>query len=1365
MPPREYHADEIPARDALRQAATAMRTRQGPSSADQRTPLTSTRAVAGAAQPARSNSGPMSIKDQAYSIASGWGPANLQDISGNSDGMVFANRGGGMAVYGGGQTGEMILNPQQTSNAVDWGRSSVIQSIAGGNLPSEPKDLLGTLVKRYSTQINKIFDDALKSSDGSPMSQKVATEMKNIASKTAKGILDAVGDVGLNAGEQHGLKESVYGRSVNMRGLSPLAQEAYLNANPQLAAKVSQMGGLKRLMGGDNTFLGDGSGGGAVFGGGGGSGGGRFGAGGGVWGSPIGRILYGSYLTKRMWSMFAGPVMQNAEAYGKHMAGYEGLYAAEGGDLEGSDANYSYRSSAVQRYFQRGAYEQFGGFSDVMYSKTGGSSGLARGLSGVGLGAGLASVGGVALGMEAMMGGMFGAVAGGLAPVALGAGALIAGGTLGLEAYNTIAQPETPLTWGGIAEDINAKSIKRKAALALGSRQVNSFQASSAGGLFMPVRMPEKSFDEHSEEDLRSVLTRQEQSVVFGTPGNERLEKLMGLTDTVRSITGEDESSSQTAFRQLGRFLPDGVSGEKDLIADLSEWSVGRHMTLNEGVSEISTMARAAGILPGTGQSDDFARMYSGLSSSERLAYQGRLETYNSVAGMLRPYFGSGLEASQFANQHDLGYGSGRVMQSFGNLAQQHGIDLDGTVAYEAPTNGRPQKISLRDQLARRAKVTTPYQAAIDVAMADMFIRSGLDMNTSMAMGSNLGVSSQTDLRAFQSFYNLDEQMVGTPSADRAVQLGGYSQSQSPMQSQQMAGMAPFMTRAGFGDPLEFLSNRNYTDQGLHNLSRAFGGDLKAWSYLSYQYDENDMSNMSGRFYNEGNQPIYQTSGRDFMSFMQGQAQVWGNPVAQNAKSGVDLTSSAANMLGQLLGSSNMEMMQALAQGGATGLTQLHNDKQFGYQSAGAGIQLQQIALRQNHLWGADQGGSWDKPAAGSAWAMQDQMTQLQYQSQMAGFAHSIKRMDTSNEYAVQFEQLERDRMGVNRDHQDWTMGFGRQSSLMRRDWAREDWQYQDQMKGMDFSWAMEDMDEAIRMSSGRERRQLVERKDRMTTKNNLESEQVDKVRGRQEELWNREDERYQRSLEYTDELREKEDERFELSIERRETLFELDREDLQRRISDAKRMHALQLQMQEAQRKFQAEQMELQKASIGVQAAAAREAKEYQEIMLGLKDVYSQTEEAAKNIIQYQPEKHYQALETLAARLGELDPASAKAAEDLMSEIRNVDAGSASAAEGAFLELSNVNISAATSVQDMLMATSEINVGGVYALASLMRQTSSISVGGIGSLAGLIRALNGFSWNDNRGGGDDPVVATTTFANTRTNVNHALNNQNVFID
>ena len=155
----------------------------------------------------------------------------------------------------------------------------------------------------------------------------------------------------------------------------------------------------------------------------------------------------------------------------------------------------------------------------------------------------------------------------------------------------------------------------------------------------------------------------------------------------------------------------------------------------------------------------------------------------------------------------------------------------------------------------------------------------------------------------------------------------------------------------------------------------------------------------------------------------------------------------------------------------------------------------------------------------------------------------TISRQGLQDWFALQRVYQQGERMGVTSQYQNWQQDFAYQGNLQQRQWVKEDWQYRDTRDDLQFGWGMEDMNEDIRYASGRQRRRLIEQRDRMTTLHNLDEGQEERTKERQGEEWAREDERYEKQKQYTLEIQRMDKEGFELSLEQRKTMYRLDRE------------------------------------------------------------------------------------------------------------------------------------------------------------------------------------------------------------------------------
>jgi hypothetical protein len=591
--------------------------------------------------------------------------------------------------------------------------------------------------------------------------------------------------------------------------------------------------------------------------------------------------------------------------------------------------------------------------------------------------------------------------------------------------------------------------------------------------------------------------------------------------------------------------------------------------------------------------------------------------------------------------------------------------------------------------VAQMAEQYGPYQSQMASQLANRLVSFNVAPEMALGMAGIAGISNEAQLGAATSYLGLAQQF-GYSSPEAAQSLVMASQAVNPYQAGLVAQMAEPMFRAGMGPGALASFSTQVGELGLSNqdmtmMSLMAKGDLGAWSWQSYNGGW-----IGGRFTDQAGNPIYQ---RDFRSFLSmGIAQgIDGNPFAQQAffqNVGGALAPAViptAQSVADWFGTGDTEAAQAWISGGLEGRTALHRERMYGYQMAGIGVGFQQLALQREYLWGANQGGTWDNPAAGSMWGLQDQMRAMQYQAQIANFGFNLERMDTGNQFAIQQENLQYERMNANWDFQRWNRGFDYAGMLLQRQWAQEDWQYQDTMRGLSFGWSLEDVNEAIRMSSGRERSKLVRQRERMVLQNNLQEEQVETGRSRQEETWAREDERFRKQSEYAEKLIEMDQEAFELGKTQRETFYHMDRDNLERQIKDYKEQFALQEKIIKAQRENQAKQLELQQQSLGIQAAAAAEQKKYQEEVEKTQKTYRNIEGYWEMMAKYSPEMTFKALSQFSIDINRLKK-------------ENLDG-----VKWAAQSMSNVQSTKTRALIDLIQAINGVNTSKIRQLINLI--------------------------------------------------------------
>jgi hypothetical protein len=491
-----------------------------------------------------------------------------------------------------------------------------------------------------------------------------------------------------------------------------------------------------------------------------------------------------------------------------------------------------------------------------------------------------------------------------------------------------------------------------------------------------------------------------------------------------------------------------------------------------------------------------------------------------------------------------------------------------------------------------------------------------------------------------------------TPVAiDFAEQAAGMGVAVGGAYGQAMGMLSPYiegMTRSqqrDYGGLMGDMFGQMGPDQA--NLALGImGGDIGAMSYAA-NTGQLGMGPES-QFMNLAGQPIARHDFGAFLRMGQGQAGA-GNPFAQQFF-GAQATLGGAMGAGQpsaqyvqgFFGAQGVNvsggLAGAFAGGGTFGAQMFQAQRMAGFSAASAGLQMQGVAAQQQHLWG---GGPWTgTPAAGSMWAMQDTQRGMQWATQLANFSSQETRMDFMNQMGQQREAIGSQRMNVTNEFREWQTGFTRAGMDLTRAWAMEDRQYQDQMRTLQWGWNMEDMDENIRLSSGRQRRQLVTRRDRMVTQHGLQEDQIERQRERQEQLWAREDEQFDKRTQYQEDMASLDKESFDLNVEQRERLYEMDREDFERRVKDAHEMHELQEQIIKKQRDFQAEQLERQKQAAGISAAAAAASAEYAQAMMVVNEAQSTTVGFAQQMAQYaQAKVTAAAIAHLATTLDNVNP------------------------------------------------------------------------------------------------------------------------------
>jgi hypothetical protein len=217
----------------------------------------------------------------------------------------------------------------------------------------------------------------------------------------------------------------------------------------------------------------------------------------------------------------------------------------------------------------------------------------------------------------------------------------------------------------------------------------------------------------------------------------------------------------------------------------------------------------------------------------------------------------------------------------------------------------------------------------------------------------------------------------------------------------------------------------------------------------------------------------------------------------------------------------------------------------------------------------------------------------------MGDFSAQRQSMQVQNQFAIQREGNTWQRMVTTQAYNSWQLGSQIMQSQQQREWTQEDWHHQDTMRGLQNGWNMDDLNEEIRFSSGRQRRQLLRQRDRTALTQNLEGDQIETQRDRQKELWAQEDERFKKQKEYQNQLNQLDVQSFDMNRSQREKLFKMDQDELARKMKEYEEQKKVQDEMQQLQRKYQFDQLQLQKEAAGASAAAAAKQREYADALL----------------------------------------------------------------------------------------------------------------------------------------------------------------------
>ena len=858
-------------------------------------------------------------------------------------------------------------------------------------------------------------------------------------------------------------------------------------------------------------------------------------------------LLYGAMMMRYAWKAAGEPTLKSSDEYGMGMAPIgmaASVGSADASDI-GSAGGYAARQSLYKEKMSRGAYEVYGGFGETAGLLPGGAS-MAR-LSAyagpaLGLLGGTLAVGG-SMSMFGAAGGAMATIGGALPVVGAGLAVGMVGAGIGMEMYNRAHPDQEPMSVGTIYRD-----SMQNAAFA---RTYRAYQKEN--GLNY----------QQAPNSVGDILNAN----VWDAPKLIQENMLFRHNNKSIGVRAEDAREAWDNDPNFNAFVTDSTQRAAMIAGGLSP----EEISLNSFAEDLSASSLEV--------VEDTKKSVATLAAEVGQANMDMFNDGGDFAGILGK------------NSRSQGVTTDANVTAAARYAASRGLKK-GTAGYAR---------AMHEYLS---SVKDPTEAEAYATKAARWEQMGGQLQYQMGSGkaySGLGnrLASQYDMSSkdTQNASTILSAMgqFGEVLPANFASIAANSSTLTNVSAQGMGAMISTMGMAGMGQGqqaamVEALSGAGISNQGWSTISAVAGGDWRAASWQSWQSESGDPAL---RYFDQsGNFAGKQDGMLAFRTFSQplNAANFTGN------LSHINLTSPEA-FAGSLMNTANPDIINAfLNEGGMLGVQKYANQVSYNNQMASIGNAMAGITLQREHLWG---GGTWDKPAEGSMYYLEDRMRSLQHSSQLQDFEDQEKRMNLQNSFSIQSEGIQQQRMETSHSYNNWQTSFNYSQALMQRGWAQEDWGYQDQMRGLSQGWAMEDLDEAIRFSSGRQRRTLVRQKERMALTNNLEDEQLGTTRERQQEVWAAEDERYNKQVEYNANLQDLDEQNFELGRRQRQEFFNLDQESFERRKSEYAEQKEIQDEMQEKQREYQAAQLDLQEAGLGIQAAAAASQKEMNDLML----------------------------------------------------------------------------------------------------------------------------------------------------------------------
>lgn len=1189
------------------------------------------------------------------------------------------------------------MNPGESHVAMQEVSRAYSGAIGQGYLPDTPEALLKTIKLRMHNHIKDWASEYIKKVEATATSPDQVAEtiqatekIKTVAGKMISEFLNvaetSVTAPGKTLDDWRDSDGDIY------LGQRADRIKAFASKDPALAKRIRESGGAEALAMGPTTVLEGEDGQFYTVGGGSGTGGGFFNQRkspyGSFFNSGPGQLLYGAYITKRMAAMTIGPVMQEAEYYGQKIN--EPLASVTGDSLGTSWYGSSVRASLTRDLMARGAYEQWGGIQDATYSFVSANPWVSRAMSGLGVGAGIAGLG---ITLPMMMG-----MAPGIGEAALGAGSMLGTGLVGagvaimggaavMEARNALYPDEEPWTYGNMARDAAKNSAYAKAFARFAKQKVDPSLNFFSGVTYASGTDPwvAGSYSMHvSEDDVISEMTPAERLIYSIQGQTDEGKSIEELGTAIKKVTGEELQTTSPVLRALKRSLG-SVLGNEDKIVDFLKagWESGYSSA--ETTSRYEGIKDQLGIRSGSFEASELLSVFSSGDESRIKDLEYEASVVARYAGSVSGYYKDPRNAASLIRSSDI-----RTQGRANNLASMMSVfELGGHAADDIAyyTQNEDRYFS---KPVTFGEIAGQYEAQYGPILAPMASQIG-----SAAVRSSLGEISPEEALGLMDKYGIKTEATASHALEiqrRAEQFGDLSGSQinSLLSSASSAGSyrggifgGIAETFAGFGFDFSTVYN-SMANAGLDNaeateigslINRMASGDLSAWGYHARV-----TGNLGHQWTDKFGGPVYQTDMKGLIELNRGQY-AQGNTAALNLE-GMSYREAAHTITG---GHEDERAISAWlgedgGPGGAIGRGILHAERMYNYQMAGIGLSMQGLEMGWAHTQ--------------QMWTFEDRQRKMQHKSQMTDFAVAEERMGLQNYFAEQQEalswkrielneqfggrssEINRERMILGHENQLWNLNFNRGVDLLQRGWTQEDWGYEDDVRSLNNQWAMEDINEAIRYSHGRERRMLVKQRDRMGITQGLEENQIEKQRERQEEMWDLEDKRFDKQEEYIHKLIdldsqqytlgeeqrnayiELDKEQWELSKAQRLAFAELDRSELERQKDEYLKLYALQNKQIAAERQHQEKQYELQVQQLNIQAASAAEAYNYQMALMGVTDNYDRQKDIFTELMKNDPS---QVIENLSDLFGLMTTGGfSKAIRELRDLIESIGKGPA---------------------------------------------------------------------------------------------------------